>query len=150
MSNNPEMELMSALVTDTDSLSLYIIPKKLQNTSINGYELLKSLPAKKILADELYLRRILNTTKIPKNWEILKLHAWGNLGPIFPLGQKITYFFCVDGTWKSTEKWLGDYFDIHDVAVVIGEVIEEDEPDLSPYDHNAIHNITEKKRGVLA
>lgn len=145
MSNNPEMELMSVLVTDADSLSLYIIPKKLQNTSINGYELLKSLPAKKILADELYLRRILKTTKIPKNWEILKLYAWGNLGPLFPLGQQITYFFCVDGTWKSTKKWLGDYFDIHDVAVVIGE----DESDSSPHDRNAIHNITKNKRGIL-
>ena len=117
---------------------------------ISGYELFKELPNQTMLVNEEYLGLILaKANEVPESWQGLNLFAWKGLGPLLPRGQQVPYFFYEAGEWKEKKRWLGDNFGINDVAVVIGKVIEEDGSDLSPYDHNAIHNITENKRGIL-
>lgn len=141
------MSVRSKMIQGID---FYIHRNQRDGKIISGYELFKELPNQTMLVNEEYLKLILaKANEAPESWQGLNLFAWKGLGALLPLGQQVPYFFYEAGEWKENKKWLGDNFGINDVAVVIGKVIEEDEPDLSPYDHNAIHNITENKRGVL-
>ncbi len=134
------MSVRSKMIQGID---FYIHRNQRDSKIISGYELFKELPNQKLLVNKEYLGLILaKANEVPESWQ--------GLGPLLPRGQQVPYFFYEAGEWKEKKRWLGDNFGINDVAVVIGKVIEEDESDLSPYDHNAIHNITENKRGALA
>lgn len=104
------------------SISVYRHGSQEAGFALDGYELLKHLPERKSLPDKETLRRALLSefAKLPKDWYGFELYAWGEIDPekVMPTGQKVPYFFYENGTWKDSERWIGEMFDFRRPAIV--------------------------------